>query len=1125
MAEQIAYLEAVVGADITGFRRGMQTVRNDLGILSDTIGGIGKLGRTLSFAVTAPLLGFGIAAAKAATEFDASMRNVNSIAQLTEQQFSALSARALEFGKTIRDGPQAAAEALYTVFSAGITDPDKAFDVMTVSVKTAEAGLADLNTTVGVVSASVLAYSNAGLTAARAGDILTRTVALGVGEMNNFARALPYVTPIAAAAGIAFEDVGASLAYLTQQGTPANTAARQLAQAISSIVKPSDGMAAALQRLGVNGIDGLLDKYGNLKDALIALRGTTDGSLESISKLFGNMLAGRAVNALTNDVDRLNGVWAEFMGGIEGATDLARAEQLKSFAAQFDLMKSAASGLAITIGNVLLPMLTPLVTRITELFNTLSSSDPKLLQIATSFGIVAAAAGPLLWLFASLLSPIGLLAGASAGLAAAIAVDWGGIRTSIEDTVNQSFPAVQRLMDIVSQFFGILFADEQVMSEGFFSVDTPADSIPVNITGNLWDSWTGSLKEQFPDRNSFIQMATEALQEQHGLTPYQIPVGGIELALGGSSSSGASDDMYAQAMGFNRDPKDITSTLGERLSTAITMALPQVQTAFMDLFSQAKEYVVSTVFPTLDTLAGDLLNTIANVFSGGLAIGKQGKSPVYDAIRNLLGGGLSDAAADMTSLVDKHFPKVSDGLSWLVTSIGSWLINEGIPAASRSIGYFVGQLGGLIGQGLAAIPAMLTDGDKTGSLLAGFTETIGQPFEQGFNDAMTDLNITNPGDQLVTSIAGWIGLVLATKLAASLITTGVASTVGSILTSVIGSASIGSAGGTVAKAGGGLAFKIGKFIGGSFTAATSTIGLALSGVMAAVLTAAYILDPTIRAQIDEMGKSIADALFGQGWTDTARTNIQSALTPILEPFLRPFAELQAGQGPLQDVINNVTGQGQSEDMVHETLPILNGNPNKPRSSADAMMQSGLSDLYASGMYTIPNTSEQGYGSKMYMMGAQAAVDGALAMPGGVNPLTTLVQDLLPEGPAGTAIAAFVTTGLGAFQNLQDGIPLKTDAIVAGLSIFGVNAITALTPLKEYMDQILSAFSALGMLNGMQAITPVVPDVLPSTTITSGGTYTPEAPGQTNIVINGVNNVSDVMHELSRQGIRLQDLRK
>lgn len=1158
MTQQIAYLEAVIGADITDFRRGMRDVRNDLGVLSDTVAGIGRLGKNLTFAVTAPLVGFGVAAVKAAGSFDAAMRNVNSIAQLGEAQFKALSQRALEFGETIRAGPQAAAEALYTVFSAGVTDPEKAFDVMTVSVKTAEAGLADLNTTVGAVSASVLAYSNVNLTAARAGDILTRTVALGVGEMNNFARALPYVTPAAAAAGIAFEDVGASLAYLTQQGTPANTAARQLNQAIANIVKPSEGMTAALQKLGVQGIDGLLKKYGNLKDALIALKGTTDGSLEGMMKLFGNQLAARAVFGLTNNVDRLNESWAEFMAGIEGATDLARGEQLKSFEAQFDLMKSAAQGLAITIGQLLLPVITPLIQGVTGLLTSVSNLDPNILKLAVTFGAVAAAAGPLLWIISSLFNPFSLLLGASAALAGAIATDWGGIRSSIESAVEHSLPAVNELLGIVRQFFAILFSDEQVMTEGTFYVDTPADSMPIQISGSLWDSWENGLKEQFPDRNQFIEMATRALQEQYGLTPLQIPASGIEIDLAGGFGSGTSDELYMQAMGMNTDPKDITTPLGERLSIAINNALPQLNEAFSNLFAQAKTYLVDTVFPTFDGIGGDLLVKLTGIFASGGDT--DGKNPVYSGLRDLFSGGISQAAGEVGTFIEKHFPSISTGLSMLVNQIGLWLINTGIPTVARSVGYFVGRVGAAIGQGLANLPQLLSGTGGEEGLISGVKDVIVDPFQQGFNEAMTDVGVTDPGDSLVTSIAGWVGAILTAKLALSLVTAGVGATFSSILGTFLGGTKVaGTAAGTP------LITSIGTFIKSGLTSIAGSLGISmgtlLGGALSIALVAGYVLDEDLRNQINALGESIADALFGEGWTERARANIQSTLTPVLEPILKILANMAATPPPSAEgpVVAGVPGGGNYDVLSSAQMGGTNmydrGDFLSRLHNPQGTAQNAALDQLMTQMGLVADMSRDADMTMFLPAASTAATAGATAAGEPMaNPIQGLINALLPEGPAGAAISQFVADGLTNWQTLQDGTKTRTDAISAGLAAFAASAVENLNPLKLMIDALNAGMTALAGALAMQGVsnamgaTPIQThaiggavhpgffgmnneeifkanvggSVIPASMVNNmsrdGGSYSETT---NHIIINEAVDVNRLLYELRRQGIHLQ----
>ena len=139
MAERLAYLEAVVGADITQFRKSMRDIRNETGILSETINGIGGAARSATFAFTVPMVALGTYAVDAASKFDGAMRNINSLLLLGDENFKALSDEVLAFASTTRDGVIPATEALYEIFSAGVTDQEMAMSIWLTSTKVAEA--------------------------------------------------------------------------------------------------------------------------------------------------------------------------------------------------------------------------------------------------------------------------------------------------------------------------------------------------------------------------------------------------------------------------------------------------------------------------------------------------------------------------------------------------------------------------------------------------------------------------------------------------------------------------------------------------------------------------------------------------------------------------------------------------------------------------------------------------------------------------------------------------------------------------------------------------------------------------------------------------------------------------
>lgn len=522
MAERLAYLEAVVGADITQFRKGMRDIRNDVGILSETIGGIGKLGRTLTFTVTAPLIALGSMAVQSAAQFEGAMYNINAIAGLTADALDDLGARTLEFGKNTRAGAIAAAEALYTVFSAGITNADAAFMAMEWSVRTAEAGLADLTTTTEALVASMLSYGDVTEAfAERASNALTAMVAVGVGSMSTFTGAIGNVLPTAAALGMSIEELYGDIAYLTQRGLNASRAATSLNMALTALVKPTTAMTQAFYELGVTGAEQLIEKFGGVNSALQALIGTTDGSQASIQALFNRIQGARAINILAQDIDTWNASMEEFNTLVDGATMRAWEEQMKSFGAQWDLLTSAVQGAAIAIGTQLFPYLTPVVQKFTDLFNRASDLNPELITLAVVIAGVVAAAGPLMWLFASMINPIGLLIGGISMLATAFATDFGGIASTVRSTVTSVIGDLDWVAGVFGDFYSALFPRQPIISDFVpepISVRTE-DLITVERPTSLWEIYESGDYSDLFGWSEFMERASAGGWEGGAISP------------------------------------------------------------------------------------------------------------------------------------------------------------------------------------------------------------------------------------------------------------------------------------------------------------------------------------------------------------------------------------------------------------------------------------------------------------------------------------------------------------------------------------------------------------------------------------------------------------------------------
>src|SRR5690606_8177475 len=156
----------------------------------------------------------------------------------------------------------------------------------------------------------------------------------------------------------------------------------------------------------------LITKFGSLSEAILAVHGAAEAEVD-FAKMFSKTGL-EAAFAFINNVDASRAAIDEFINTVECATGLAGAEQMKSFAASFDLFKTAVQAAAISIGEVLLPYLTPIIQKATQWFIAFSQLNPKITEFGVVVAAVVAAAGPLIWILGSILTPAGLLVGAIA---------------------------------------------------------------------------------------------------------------------------------------------------------------------------------------------------------------------------------------------------------------------------------------------------------------------------------------------------------------------------------------------------------------------------------------------------------------------------------------------------------------------------------------------------------------------------------------------------------------------------------------------------------------------------------------------------------------------------------------
>lgn len=311
------------------------------------------------FAVAATTLAAGLAVAvKGAADFEAAMRNVNSISGLSESAFLAQGAAVLDLSRQLPQSAKTLAEGLYEIASSGFQGAE-GLQVLEESAKAASAGLTTTNNSAKAITAVLNAYGLSAQDAADVSDTLFQTVNLGVVSFEELTGVIGDTVGTAAAAGVGIDQVGAAIATMTLAGISGSEAGTSLNRVLQSLIDPGEELSLVLRSVGYESGASAL-QADCLRGVMMKLQEATGGNIESLLALFPEIRAARgALALLSNEGEN----YARVSDQIEdknvraGATSRALAEQMKSLSAQFKVFVNGINAGAIELGTRLLPVL------------------------------------------------------------------------------------------------------------------------------------------------------------------------------------------------------------------------------------------------------------------------------------------------------------------------------------------------------------------------------------------------------------------------------------------------------------------------------------------------------------------------------------------------------------------------------------------------------------------------------------------------------------------------------------------------------------------------------------------------------------------------------------------------
>jgi TP901 family phage tail tape measure protein len=368
--------------DGSGFASGAQAINghlNDMGIRTNSAtASLGPLGTILGsmasplslVALGAGAVGAGLSAAvNVAASFESAMSRVGSVSGASAADQQRMSDAAREAGASTVFSASQAADAMYFLASSGMT-VDQQIASLGQTLNLASAGGLDLAKSAEVMTSTLAQFSLGAEQSGRVANVFAAASAATNTDVTQLGDAMKNAGPMAAAVGMTVEEAAASIGVFSNSGVKGAEAGTALKSILGSLLGPTKTAAGALAEMGlsVDDVNPSMHSYGEImatlnekhmtaaqsvdifgkemaSSGLIAVNGAK--SYEDITqKITGTNKAAEMSAQMTNN---MNGAWAEFT--------------------------SAAEEAGISLGSVLLPVITDTIKFMTEG-----------VEVATAFG-------------------------------------------------------------------------------------------------------------------------------------------------------------------------------------------------------------------------------------------------------------------------------------------------------------------------------------------------------------------------------------------------------------------------------------------------------------------------------------------------------------------------------------------------------------------------------------------------------------------------------------------------------------------------------------------------------------------------------------------------------------------
>lgn len=370
---------------------------------------ITSAGTTLTAAVTAPTMGIATVAVKTAADFEAAMSQVAATMGKSKTEIEELTKLAQQMGRDTAFSASEAAEGINILAMAGLDAKDINASLGTV-LDLAAAGAMDMGSSATYVVGAVKGFRDEMGNASKYADLMAKGASLANTDVKSLGEAISYGAATADGYSQSVDSMTLSLLRMAEQNVTGQTAATSLNRAMADLYSPTEGAKKALDSLGISAYtaNGSARDFNVVVDELaLALKGMSEAEANTLKSTIFTTNGMNAFNKMTASTSQRVEELQKGLSEAGGSAAQQAFTQLDNLRGQLTLLKSAAEGIAITVGNKLLPHVKTGVSWTQKAADCINNLSDAQVENIMKWAGIAAAVGPAVLIIGNVVTTVG----------------------------------------------------------------------------------------------------------------------------------------------------------------------------------------------------------------------------------------------------------------------------------------------------------------------------------------------------------------------------------------------------------------------------------------------------------------------------------------------------------------------------------------------------------------------------------------------------------------------------------------------------------------------------------------------------------------------------------------------